>query len=461
MKYTTPVALLASWLATAVVASPTPVSRDVVAAVPEPIAIKERAVIPPTITTEPQVDGALDGVSDYDTFNAILNRIKPSAKPTNVAEALKRINDVHARHPTNMPNSAFDLVLHGVANRDIAKEWIAQHLKLALTFNNNPNPRQAVYPKKGSTDARYTLLEGILRNALYIPPGFTYGKIKPVLLVPGTGNIALETYSFNFGKLFAGSNYADPVYLNVPGHLLNDVQFNAEFVAYAMNYVSAISGDAKIGVVAWSQGSIDCQWAFQYWPSTRDAVDDLIVISGDLKGTILADVLCLALPCQPAVEQQRATSKLVATLRNGGGADAYVPTTVIYSATDEIVQPQSGDTASSYFFDARSVGVTNAFLQEVCPGLPAGGLYTHEGVLYNPIAFALAKDALTHEGPGLLSRIELGKECLKFVPDGLGVDDVLGTEAALVVAGVGLLTYPVRTFVEPPIRGYAVKDLPK
>jgi hypothetical protein len=461
MKYTTPLALLASWLATTALASPTPASPDIIAVIPEPI--DKRAAIPPTITTEPQVDAALAGASDHDTFDLILNRIQPSAKPSSVAEAVQRINDVHARHPTNIRTAAFNLVLQGVASREKAKEWIAQHLKLALTFNNNPSPPagSAVYPRKGASDAPYTLPESVLRNALYIPPTFTYGRIKPVLLVPGTGNIALETYSFNFGKLFAGSDYADPVYLNVPGHLLNDVQLNTEFVAYAINYLSAISGNARIGVVAWSQGSIISQWAFRYWPSTRGSVDDLIVISGDLKGTVLADALCLALPCQPAVEQQRATSRLVATLRNGGGASAYVPTTVIYSATDEIVQPQSGAGASSYVLDSRGVGVTNAFLQEVCHGLPAGGLYTHEGVLYNPIAFALARDALTHDGPGLLSRIDLGAECRKVVPDGLGVEDVLGTEAALVVAAVGLVTYPVRTFVEPPIRGYAVRDVPR
>jgi hypothetical protein len=64
-------------------------------------------------------------------------------------------------------------------------------------------------------------------------------------------------------------------------------------------------------------------------------------------------------------------------------------------------------------------------LQNVCSVIrPAGTLYAHEGVLYNPFAFALAKDALTHEGPGELSRIDVVSECQKIVADGLGFPDL-------------------------------------
>jgi hypothetical protein len=59
---------------------------------------------------------------------------------------------------------------------------------------------------------------------------------------------------------------------------------------------------------------------------------------------------------------------------------------------------------------------------------PAGTLSTHEGVLYNPLAFALAKDALTHNRPDNLSRIDVVSELQKVVADGLGLPDLLASE---------------------------------
>lgn len=70
---------------------------------------------------------------------------------------------------------------------------------------------------------------------LYMFPGsdgrfrdtFTFGQKPPVVLVPGTGSKGCETYSSNFIKLFQGVAYADPVWLNIPGFLLDDAQNNA------------------------------------------------------------------------------------------------------------------------------------------------------------------------------------------------------------------------------------------
>jgi hypothetical protein len=78
--------------------------------------------------------------------------------------------------------------------------------------------------------------------------------------------------------------------------------------------------------------------------------------------------------------------------------------------------------------DARGVGVSNTQVQVACPGQPAGGAYTHEGVLYNPLSFALAVDALTNPGPGSLSRINLPSVCSQPVAPGLSAQDVVLTE---------------------------------
>jgi hypothetical protein len=205
-----------------------------------------------------------------------------------------------------------------------------------------------------------------------------------------------------------------------------------EYAAYAVNYISSLTS-RNVSVIAWSQGNLDMQWAFKYWPSTRSKVSDLISLSPDFHGTQEAYLLCpTELPiggCDPSISQQTYSSKFITRLRQNGGDSAYVPTTVLYSSTDEIVEPQSGIGASAYLLDARKVGVTNVQVQVACPLQPAGSVVTHEGMMSNALAFALAVDALTNPGPGQLSRINLPVVCADYLAPGLTLNDFLLTES--------------------------------
>jgi hypothetical protein len=73
--------------------------------------------------------------------------------------------------------------------------------------------------------------------------------------VPGTGSTGYESFDGNFIPLLTGVSYADPVWLNIPNQLLDDIQVNAEYVAYAMNYISAITS-RNVSVISWSQGHV-------------------------------------------------------------------------------------------------------------------------------------------------------------------------------------------------------------
>jgi hypothetical protein len=256
--------------------------------------------------------------------------------------------------------------------------------------------------------------------------------------------------------LLQGSDIADPVWLNIPGYLLNDAQTNAEYVAYAINYIYGISNQRPVAIGAWSQGNIDAQWAYKYWPSTRDRVTDHIGFSPDYAGTVLANVIAIpGEPLPPSILQQEATANFIRTLRNKGGDSSYVPTTNIYSATDEVVQPQFGDAASGRLLDARGAGASNNEVQVVCKGQAAGSLYTHEGVMYNPLAFALLKDALAHNGTGQPSRLNLNSVCNDYLTPELDLGDFLVTENSVVVAALAILSYPDKVHQEPPIKAYA------
>lgn len=91
--------------------------------------------------------------------------------------------------------------------------------------NVNPiNPSPPIYPQKSCLDAPYTLTEAQLRQVIYIPDNFTYGAVPPVILVPGTGNTGYETFDGNYIPLLQGSTFADPVWLNIPDQLLDDIQ---------------------------------------------------------------------------------------------------------------------------------------------------------------------------------------------------------------------------------------------
>ncbi|KAF1831289.1 lipase B precursor [Decorospora gaudefroyi] len=408
-------------------------------------------------------------VEDVGDVLSVLKNIKPTARPTNIEDALSKQSSIWAA-PTSRTDffaAVATQVANGLVLDDTLKTAISGGLAVGENSinNNNPAPPSSIYPKKNASDAPYSLSESALRRAIYIPSSFTYGAKPPVIFVPGTGAYGGSNYANNLRKLLTGTSYADPIWLNIPGAMLADTQKNAEYIAYAINYISAISSNStNMAVISWSQGGLDTQWVFTFWPSTQHVVRDHLSIAPDFKGTVLANILCLSANsdqalnlCDPAVIQQEATSDFVRTLRAHGGDAAYVPTTTFYSAFfDEIVQPQYGTVASSLIRDARNVGVSNNEVQSVCAGRLGGTFYGHAGVLFHPLTYALVVDALQHEGPGRLERIDVPSVCSEYVAPGLDLDDVVATTGLIPVAGALLLSYPVKMFDEPALMSYAV-----
>lgn len=139
-----------------------------------------------------------------------------------------------------------------------------------------------------------------------------------------------------------------------------------------------------------------------------------------------------------------------------------MPSTNIYSIFDEIVQPQQDPNASGALKDARNVGVSNVELQSACTAVLPGGsvLNEHAGVLINALAYALVADALTHDGPGQLSRVNPTLECSRFAAPGLGLQDVFNAYAQIPIAAAAILAFMPKVASEPPIKPYAQKDTP-
>lgn len=411
------------------------------------------------------VDQAAQGKLDSPISSILggLTSIAPAATQTDISQASATLSSIcnASPTPTNIYAEIAQLAASGLTadNLGTLLDYVEGGVS-AEDSSNNRNTRQpsiTVYPKASSQDAPYDISEDVLRSAIYIPPTFQYGRAgapQPIILFPGTGATGYTTFKGNYIPLLQGSKIADPVWVNVPHFLLDDAQANAEFAAYAINYIYGISNRRKIAVAAWSQGNINCQWAYKYWPSTRTKVTDQIAFSPDYHGTVLANLIAFpGEPLPPSVLQQEYNSNFITTLRNNNGDSAYVPTTTVYSGFfDEIVEPQQGTGASAFINNVRNVGASNSEVQVVCNGQPGGTFYTHEGILANPLGFALLKDALAHDGPGQTSRLNLASVCSTYLSPGLNLADFLITENNIPIAGLAILTYPTPVAQEPTIK---------
>ncbi|KAK5136543.1 hypothetical protein LTR08_002887 [Meristemomyces frigidus] len=458
----------ASFLAAASVASPTPakdpsiITKVAVRTAASTTAISKSNQLAAALSS---FSAGLNSISAAVTVGqAILTQIVPAPGPTAIPQLQAELQNITTANDGDIFRSGAEIVLNGLAGGNYAQIANAYLIDSTTVNINLVQPTTSVYPNASSQDAPYSLSEAALRQAIYIPPGFTYGRIPPVIFLEGTAAFAGQNFGPNYGKLLTGSTFADPVYLNVPMRNLLDKQLAAEYTAYAVNYISGISGGNNVSTISWSAGSLDGQWALKYWPSTRAKMSNKICISPDYHGTIEAQSACPGVTtpeCTPAIAQQNYNSSFIQTLRNNGGDSAYVPTTNVYSIFDQIVEPQEDPNASGFLNDARMVGVTNVELQSVCTAvLPGGEIYnTHEGVLYNALGYALAVDALTNGGPGQLSRVDVKGLCAQVATAGLSLTDIEATEALIPIAALAILAYEPKVAVEPPIMAYA-QDVP-
>ncbi|TVY37170.1 Lipase B [Lachnellula occidentalis] len=409
------------------------------------------------------IDTQADITNYFSSVESDLKSLTVQTAPSTIEDAFSTLQSILEGKNLTLFDTATQLISAGLSS--LTWDGVVSYidgLESGLASSSNVNSREpsvAVFPSASIGDAPYSFSEDELRSALYIPGNFTYGVSgapQPILLVGGTGNPGYVTFVGTYIKLLQNeeTSFGDPVWLNIPGYELDDLQKNAEFVAYAINYLSGICGNRLIAVMGYSQGNLDAQWAYKYWPSTRAHVTDHVAFSPGYRGTKLTQILSWV-PQPPAWLQALYDSDFVLAMRANGGDSSYVPTTIIYSLTDEVVQPQFGPGASSPLKDAHGAGVTNVRVQDACSGQVAGGFYTHEGIPYNPLAYALARDAVLNDGTGQLSRLDLHAICGNYLAPTLTLEDFLVTENNVVVAAVLTLLYEGKSTTEPVIADYA------
>lgn len=153
----------------------------------------------------------------------------------------------------------------------------------------------------------------------------------------GTATTGVESWGDTYVPALKIKGYT-ACYITIPNRSMNDMQVNAEYVAYNLHYISAVSGGLQTAVISHSQGGPNTQWALQFWPSTRNITKSFVALAPDFDGIELGDSLlskvCSTGICQAAVWQQSAGSKFYAAM-HAGGFQAQVPTTAIYTDVSE------------------------------------------------------------------------------------------------------------------------------
>lgn len=284
-----------------------------------------------------------------------------------------------------------------------------------------------------------------LAASLRCSPDVAAATRSPVLLVHATG-VDSHQWDWNWVPALTAAQVPHCT-VELLDKALGDIQGSAEYVVHAIRTMHAASGQ-RVDIVGHSQGGMVPRWALKYWPDTRAMVDDVIGIAASNHGTVVADGYC-ALPCPAANWQQRATAALITALNEGAETWAGISYTSIYTHYDEIVLPNLDDTGSTSLRTGDGLR-TNVAIQDLCPL----ALTDHIGIgLYDPIAWALAVDAMEHDGPADPGRVD-GSVCLQpFMP---GVNPAtFATDYATTVGGLGANLLSAATVAaEPPLRCY-------
>jgi predicted esterase len=291
-----------------------------------------------------------------------------------------------------------------------------------------------------------TVPQADLNASLECSPGVDHASRAPVLLLHGTGSNPKDNWSWTYEPAFdkIGVPWCA---LTSPDHANGDIQVNGEYVVNAIRTMYARAG-RKIAVVGHSQGGMVPRWALRFWPDTRGMIDDVIGFAATNHGTTQAKLTCNP-TCSASTWQQRDDSNFIKALNSFQESFPGISYTEIYTHTDEIVTPNNDSNGSSSIHGGGGQ-ITNVATQDICPL----DLNEHLAIgTVDPVAYALAIDALDHTGPADPSRIS-PLTCLQALQP--GVDPVtfpINAAQAL----INLETSPeTKIPAEPELRCYTL-----
>jgi triacylglycerol esterase/lipase EstA (alpha/beta hydrolase family) len=318
---------------------------------------------------------------------------------------------------------------------------------MALAF---AAPAHAAYAPVDQPGPPLDVPQAQLSAALQCTTGVDNATKTPVLLVPGTGSTPPDNFGWNYEPALTALGIPWCA-VTLPEFANDDIQVNGEYVVYAIRTMHARAG-RRISILGHSQGGMLPRWALRWWPDTRPMVDDVVGFAPSNHGTTQAKFVCMN-GCSPADWQQMDTSHFIAALNSYQETFPGISYTDVYTHTDEVVEPNMNSNGSSSLHGGGGE-IANVAVQDICPADPT----EHNGLgTYDAVAYALAIDALTHDGPANPARISPTVCAQPFMP---GVNPVTGPGAGL-KALIDDETSPSRTvFEEPPLKCYVTASCP-
>lgn len=281
----------------------------------------------------------------------------------------------------------------------------------------------------------------------------TRAKRNVVLFVHGTTITPEKNFGWNW---FPALDQRDWPYCSVkmPNNAMSDIQVSAEYVVFAIRHVNRISG-RKVDVLGHSQGGNVPRFALRFWPDTRRMVDDYVGFAATNHGSLTVNAMCPPVTgCAPALWQQTFDSNYARAMNSHQETFPGISYTNIYTRTDQFVQPNLDETGTSSLHGGGGK-ITNIAIQDICPADLAS---EHIAVgSYDPTAYAIAIDALTHNGPAEPARVPTDACTQPFMP-GVNPAEFPGNYAsAMNTIAAQIATYP-HVSEEPPLKSYVFAD---
>ena len=212
--------------------------------------------------------------------------------------------------------------------------------------------------------------------------------------------------------------------------MLDDIQNTTQYIANAIDLLNQVTC-RPFPVMGWSQGGLAstsalpllranpahtacpiAQFTFAFYPSTRRKVSHFFGLAADFRGMTTIGTLSSChlwqnnelthtvadLPglvsanatIAPSIWQQSNSSELISVLGKKGGNYNWVPTTSLFSRSDEVVLPQDNATmeGSTSFIGGTRAG--NILVQDFCPNVTVA----HGEWLWANFGFQIVKLAL-------------------------------------------------------------------
>lgn len=270
----------------------------------------------------------------------------------------------------------------------------------------------------------------------------------PVLLVPGGLVTPWEHYGWNYLRAFDALGWPYCM-VTTPKYGMEDMQLSAEYVVYAIRSMYQRAG-RPIAILGGSQGGSLPRWALRFWPDTRPLVEEHVGLAPPNHGGQGVAIQCIP-NCAPALWQLRYQSNFMGAMNSGQETSPGISYTEIYTHQDHIATPASDDTGTSSLHGGGG-RITNVALQEICPAHIADHF---KAITYDAVGYALAIDALTHDGPADPARIDRRVCNEEFHP---GVDPATFPTNYLNALATAVYRQATAQRVdrEPPLRPYVM-----